>query len=1264
MADFPMELVEPVLGPRPDGHPGAMRQLADAHAATAERSRALAQGYRNSAASTRASLGGDTGARVAAYQERIAAALDGHADYSDSLAQQLYQGANTVEEGQFTWAGMGVVLVAQLAADAMMLQAGAVKAVEDRAAARVGWRRFLGGRLAGLAASGRTFMVSRAGMLTTAGVLGAAAGAVVPVLAEERQIRAGHREHLDGQTVVTGLLSGLAGGLGGAAVASAAGPMVQRWLGRVVRDSRLSTVLGTLALGAAGGAGGAVPGVLAASLTTAAYTGKFSLSGRELTNNLTIGIVGGMVGGVTGMVHAARAAHPTFVDSAAVHPVPSLRGHLGPPIGDRPEIAAPGRIAAGAATRPTSALGDPAVPAAGVVGAAAPPATTGGGRGAMRPAVTVRGDGRDVLMIGSPDARATTAAADPVGTADPVVGRAPASTEESVVTSDPVVGRASASAEEPVVTSDPAVPTASADTEKRTVAADPTTAEARAAESAAPELTENRIAEHMADRGTVTVPFDPAAAARREAGNWGAAVTESHRPVVFDASRVLGASGVSAVPAERVPVLVGAHPAPEVPAVHTAPEVTPVHTVSEVPGNAGRVGGTVDPGSTVANPPGIHGSSPDSPVMSGDGGGRGRPPRSAGGGRDPETGGWSLGSDGAVPGSGRSGHGYDMATPRSGGPGTSGGHDLGPAGRSGGDDAGGRRLPHDDNEFRVDGRDGDTVDPAAMSGSHSSATESTPSQRVRVRRSRPPDLDAGPTGPGLSAWDRKAPHMVPFNYARLDENRAATLMARAGYSVEQVPRRSSGGRENISFRIDGEPFGFLRPETSSMANIVQRLERLGGRVVVSLRESPFSATDLATYMSYAQPENISELIVVGEEHGVEYARPLYSRGTVPTAANVPDVFARLRHAQGEAVRMPTRAAGYTWGDVRRLLPDEAQPERFSRPEPNPDGFGPSGIGPVQSSGHDALLRSMMGVRSEPAFISGESVTALVLHERSYYAPGEVAELSTIDYRGEMTSGARIFDIDGHLVTYLGTDRLGNERLLTADGHEATVAELTGALPDSTTGTSAVVLHDGRWVTGLGTPRTFHDGRILTGTESHAEPAPLLSGNELYEDVSRDYTVPFDPDLIHRGAAQGHDMWRFDLPLDADGRAPEVWVPTTDQDWIAANGTDRVELVGTDYWQLPADAQRNCQLSVEVAVDVASRLRDGGHDLAEPQVRETIADEVHLRWLNRKFRTARPDQLEPYRGMVPGEGLSEAERDKDRVYADIAIALLTGSFRAG
>ncbi|WP_406231573.1 FHA domain-containing protein [Nocardia sp. NBC_01009] len=308
---FPEPLVEAVLGPCPDGDPSAIRRVGDSWSATSEQCRTLAETYAAKADSTPSTISGEAGNGLAERYRQCAATLREHGDYCDSLARQSYEGANSIELGQLTWVGMGVVLVAQLAVDAMLLHVGAAKAVADRAAASAGWRAFLVKLLDKITATGLTFTVTRSRMLITATVIGGVLGAAAPLVAELKQIHDGNRKGLDVQPIVTYGVAGAAGGAGGAGLAIAVGPAVSRFVANRIHAAIPGTIVTTFLLGGAGGIGGAVTGTMAAAGVEAAYTGHFALPTRdEFLAGLVTGFVGGVVGGSAYALHAGNPHTP------------------------------------------------------------------------------------------------------------------------------------------------------------------------------------------------------------------------------------------------------------------------------------------------------------------------------------------------------------------------------------------------------------------------------------------------------------------------------------------------------------------------------------------------------------------------------------------------------------------------------------------------------------------------------------------------------------------------------------------------------------------------------------------------------------------------------------------------------------------------------------------------------------------------------------------------------------------------------------------
>lgn len=358
--NFPLALAETVLGPRPEGHPEKMRRLGDTWSDSADTLRSVADSYTQLAATLRSSGSGATVDQLVARYESFAATTTRTADAYDSFAEQSYDGANSIDLGQLTWDGMAVVTVAQLIGDAILLNAGAVKAMADRAAAREGWRRFLVRLLDRLSGAGITFTVTRRGLLMAAAAQGAVANTVVAVGAQLVQEAQGHRSHLDGQSIVTAAASGGFGGLGGAAVAHAVSPDISRIMVERFSTPARATIGSTVLLGGLGGVGGAITGSVASALVTGIYTGRLpSLFDPEFLSGMASGLIGGALGGTAHAVHAGftRPAH----EGPEVHPLsetkralseipggtdiigvePAVRGRFDQPIAHTPDPGTP-----------------------------------------------------------------------------------------------------------------------------------------------------------------------------------------------------------------------------------------------------------------------------------------------------------------------------------------------------------------------------------------------------------------------------------------------------------------------------------------------------------------------------------------------------------------------------------------------------------------------------------------------------------------------------------------------------------------------------------------------------------------------------------------------------------------------------------------------------------------------------------------------------------------------------------------------------------
>lgn len=125
----------------------------------------------------------------------------------------------------------------------------------------------------------------------------------------------------------------------------------------------------------------------------------------------------------------------------------------------------------------------------------------------------------------------------------------------------------------------------------------------------------------------------------------------------------------------------------------------------------------------------------------------------------------------------------------------------------------------------------------------------------------------------------------------------------------------------------------------------------------------------------------------------------------------------------------------------------------------------------------------------------------------------------------------------------------------------------------------------------------------------------------------------DQAAVNRIAAAAHDDWRrardYAPRMKPDGRGGQV------------------DIANTDFEHLPPQWQRENRLGAEAAL--AAARAHGGRDADV----EAVAADVHESWLTRNRDSATEEQAGPY------ADLSEAEKDKDRVFAREAIRVLGG-----
>ena len=118
----------------------------------------------------------------------------------------------------------------------------------------------------------------------------------------------------------------------------------------------------------------------------------------------------------------------------------------------------------------------------------------------------------------------------------------------------------------------------------------------------------------------------------------------------------------------------------------------------------------------------------------------------------------------------------------------------------------------------------------------------------------------------------------------------------------------------------------------------------------------------------------------------------------------------------------------------------------------------------------------------------------------------------------------------------------------------------------------------------------------------------------------------------------HEDWRK-TRLQEDGSFEPRVKPTKDEAWIAANGTDQVDIANTAYDSLPSDWQAENKAASEVVVGMMMD-KDARIDLEDPEQRSSVGSIIHAAWMSRN-EWAKGGELD-----VPFDQLPPAEQAKD------------------
>ncbi|MEV4241657.1 hypothetical protein AB0J47_41655, partial [Nocardia sp. NPDC049737] len=321
-------MIDCVAGHFPRGDETATRRAADYWSDKAEECRGHAEHHDTLAARIANELRGATGTAITQNFRDLAEKFRAQAEFIDTVVEQLYEAANSIEEQKWTVIGFATVLAWQLSRAALMFSpAGAalefrIDSMATDTACQVAKRRFLiflAGQTSKYATQRGTIVLAGKAMFWGATQVGGISAAV-----QAGQIVAGNRESMDWKTVG---IAAAAGGVGGGAGAVAGSWVGGRWIipNTVSRaEAATSTaarvgfqLTGTSLVGATGGLAGGILGALTSIL----------LSGQPFTTKaLTEGLLPAVTGGFLG---------------AAAHGASEIRTATKTPETAVPEVTAP-----------------------------------------------------------------------------------------------------------------------------------------------------------------------------------------------------------------------------------------------------------------------------------------------------------------------------------------------------------------------------------------------------------------------------------------------------------------------------------------------------------------------------------------------------------------------------------------------------------------------------------------------------------------------------------------------------------------------------------------------------------------------------------------------------------------------------------------------------------------------------------------------------------------------------------------------------------
>lgn len=144
-------------------------------------------------------------------------------------------------------------------------------------------------------------------------------------------------------------------------------------------------------------------------------------------------------------------------------------------------------------------------------------------------------------------------------------------------------------------------------------------------------------------------------------------------------------------------------------------------------------------------------------------------------------------------------------------------------------------------------------------------------------------------------------------------------------------------------------------------------------------------------------------------------------------------------------------------------------------------------------------------------------------------------------------------------------------------------------------------------------------------------------------MSEGFPAEQDPKQEAVAALAGafHEDWRK-TRLQEDGSYEPRIKATKDEAWIAARGTDQVDIANSTYGELPSDWQAENKAAAEVVVDVLDEA-NGSVDLSNEEHRVYVGSKIHDAWLSRNEWAAGGELDVPFTQLPPAEQAKDIDQ---------------------